>query len=442
MDRMIICTIFGCIDACLCIDLFACFFKKRNGKSSFRVLMILIYAVLYILNYLIVHNRLINSMWLFYELMAFQIVFGMILCCIGFKGRPLEMGIMYTIFYICEVLADSFYITLILFLNLERHGMSLQQEIVFTAIQKFLTFLISKSYQKVFSKRNRKIEGKIFFSMILLPIITISICVYLYHMNLSNDRDRLVLGVAIPLLTCCNVIVIFVVEKISRLQYEHYELDMLKQKVEMEKNYYDRLDEIEQKQVSVRHDIKHYISVLKAFAEEDKVSEMKNLLNQFEEGVNKITPVKYSSNRILNALLSEKKAVALKKDIEIDYLIEPNVSINFMSDLDIISLFGNLIDNAIRAESECKSDEKKIKINFFETEGKFNVLYVKNHFFHIEKKGSIFISTKKDEIEKHGIGLKNVEHIVLKYGGVFNAESQTEGNENVFEVTVCLPKKF
>ena len=178
---------------------------------------------------------------------------------------------------------------------------------------------------------------------------------------------------------------------------------------------------------------------MKTLAGEDRISEMKDLLNQFEEGMNKITAVKYSSNRILNALLSEKKVVALKKNVEIEYMIEPNVNMNFMSDLDVISLFGNLIDNAVRAESECTLDKKIIKVNLFESEGKFNVLYIRNHFLHVQKKGLAFISTKKDETEQHGIGLKNVEHIVKKYGGVFTAESQEE-KENIFEATVCLPK--
>lgn len=439
MERLILYTFFGCVDACLCIDFFLCFFKKRSEKVTTRIFLIGIYVILYALNYHISHSLIGGSIWFFYELMTFQVIFGFLICCIGFKGKILEHIIMFTIFYICEVVADTFYITTFILQGMVNHELILEQEFVLMAIQKFFTFLISKSYQKIFSKRNRKIEGKIFFSIIFLPIITISVCVYLYHMEIPDRIDRLVLGVAIPLLICCNVIVFFVVEKVSRLQYEHYELDMLKQKIEMERAYYDRLDEIEQKQTSVRHDIKHYISVMKTLAGEDRISEMKDLLNQFEEGMNKITAVKYSSNRILNALLSEKKAVALKKNVEIEYMIEPNVNMNFMSDLDVISLFGNLIDNAVRAESECTLDKKIIKVNLFESEGKFNVLYIRNHFLHVQKKGLAFISTKKDEAEQHGIGLKNVEHIVQKYGGVFTAESQEE-KENIFEATVCLPK--
>ena len=52
-------------------------------------------------------------------------------------------------------------------------------------------------------------------------------------------------------------------------------------------------------------------------------------------------------------------------------------------------------------------------------------------------KGGRYMTTKKDD-GIHGIGLKNVHHIVEKYHGVFNADS----SGGTFEVTVCLPKRI
>lgn len=439
MEKLLLCTAFGCIDACLCIDLFSCFFRKRSERVSFRIAVVFTYTVMFALNFSIVHTLLDESIWLSYEVIFFQVIFGMVLCFVGFNGKILEMVIMYTIFYICEVLADSFYIIFISVLDKRHLGINMHQEFIIMAIQKFLTFLISKSYQKVFSRKDRKIEGKIFFSMLILPVITISVCVYLNQMELANDRDRIFLGAAIPLLIFCNVIVFIVVEKVSRLQYEHHELDILKQKIEMERIYYNRLDEIEQKQVAVRHDIKHYISVLRALNSEKKFAEMEKLFNQFEDGMNRITPEKYTKNRILNALLSEKKSNAAKDEVTVEYMIEPNIDVDMLSDIDIISLFGNLIDNAIRAEKESGSVIKKINVNLFEAEGNFNVLNVRNRFDHVEKKGNDFISTKKEGV--HGIGLKNVERIAKKYGGVFTVEIEENGSEKVFDATVCFAKK-
>ena len=99
-----------------------------------------------------------------------------------------------------------------------------------------------------------------------------------------SPKDRTFIDIAIPLLVFCNIIVLVVVEKLSRLQNDHYELDFYKQKVDMEKRYYDHLDEIEQKQVSVRHDIKHYISVMKVFVEENRMEDLKKLILSFEDG--------------------------------------------------------------------------------------------------------------------------------------------------------------
>lgn len=241
----------------------------------------------------------------------------------------------------------------------------------------------------------------------------------------------------IPILIFSNFLVLAVVEKMSRLQNDHYELDFYKSKVQMEKQYYDHLDELEQKQVSVRHDIKHYVSVMKVFVEENRTEELRKLLNSFEKGMEKITPHVYTNNRMVNAILSEKKSVAERKGIFMNFTIEPNVDLSFISDIDSISLFGNLIDNAVRAESEAAVETREVVLKLFEGDGQFNILNIINHFAKVEKSGGTFITTKKED-GIHGIGLKNVRAIIQKYHGIFNAEA----DGGVFEVTVCLPKSF
>ncbi|WP_407400506.1 sensor histidine kinase [Treponema sp.] len=425
------------VDVLLCCDLFNNYYEWRIGKKKGLVFSCLVFFIVACLNHIFIDLFIKNPIVGNYEQIAVTIILGLTLCFIGYRAKPLEIILLFGIFYIIESIAESIYMFIIVIIGMDFDWMSgYSAEIVLIALQKFFTLFISKGYQKIFSRKKRLIEGKLYVALLFLPIVTIFICVYLYHMEKSTPKDKMFIDIVVPLLVFSNAIVLAVVEKMSRLQSDHYELDFYKQKVQMEKQYYDHLDEIEQKQVSVRHDIKHYISVMKVLAEENRIDDLKNLIQSFESGMEKITPSVYTNNRMVNAILSEKKSLAEKSGIEIQFTVEPNVDLSFLKDLDAISLFGNLIDNAIRAESESSSDRKEIMFRLFEGEGQFNILNIINHFDKIEKKGGKYQSTKKDG-GIHGIGLKNVEHIVEKYHGIFNAEAE----DGIFEVSVCLPRQ-
>ena len=430
-------VIVGLIDSILCIDLFNHFFERRFKSFGYFVIGVFLFSVITTINIAVLDIVGSESVLLHYERILVQIFSGMTLCFIGFKGKKFDLVLLFVIFYICEIVAESAYMFVFSVLGISIKNPSPIQELGSCGMQKILTLIVSKIFQRVFSGEKRRIEGKLFISLILLPLVTIVFVVYLYRIDFPNPHDQLFVSIATPVLASLNLIVFAVVEKVSRLQYEHHEYDFLKQKVELEKEYYDHLDEIEQKQVSVRHDIKHYVSVLQAFLAEKKYDEMKNLLDQFEQGMNKITPMVYTNNRVLNALLSEKNNTAKRKGVTIDLNVEPNVDLSGVSDLDLISLFGNLIDNAIRAELESTVEKKKVTVRLFESDGKFNVLNVVNHFSRIEKSRVGFISTKKDDGQDHGIGLRNVEKISRKYNGVFNVDAE----DNIFDVTVCLPAR-
>lgn len=56
----------------------------------------------------------------------------------------------------------------------------------------------------------------------------------------------------------------------------------------------------------------------------------------------------YTENPILNILLTDKNAVMQEKGIHSDIKID-NVELSYIEPIDITTIFGNLLDNAIEA---------------------------------------------------------------------------------------------
>ena len=125
----------------------------------------------------------------------------------------------------------------------------------------------------------------------------------------------------------------------------------------------------------------------------------------------------WTGNRMLDMILNQKTKDAKEKETDMQIETEVFATLPF-SDREIISLFGNVLDNALEACERIQDKKRWIKIK----------IKKKNHLLYIETSNAIkempvqnqkeFVSVKEDEI-LHGYGMKNIQDIVRKYDGIF-----------------------
>ena len=125
----------------------------------------------------------------------------------------------------------------------------------------------------------------------------------------------------------------------------------------------------------------------------------------------------WTGNRMLDMILNQKTKDAKEKETDMQIETEVFETLPF-SDREIISLFGNVLDNALEACERIQDKKRWIKIK----------IKKKNHLLYIETSNAIkempvqnqkeFVSVKEDEI-LHGYGMKNIQDIVRKYDGIF-----------------------
>lgn len=132
-----------------------------------------------------------------------------------------------------------------------------------------------------------------------------------------------------------------------------------------------------------------------------------------------------SGNTVIDAIINYMLQRAELLNAKIEVMVSfPEDSI--MNPMDMNILFGNLLENALRAIEEIEDEEKRkigIKINY--KKGIVHIHIFNSYEGEIKRKGNQILTTKNDKI-RHGIGLENVRQVVEKYQGNMDIDTRNQ----------------
>ena len=112
-------------------------------------------------------------------------------------------------------------------------------------------------------------------------------------------------------------------------------------------------------------------------------------------------------------------------------------TVSFMKDIDLCTIYGNLLDNALEACVKMKRIDRQAKpyidVKTMRIKG-VSVIDISNTYGTpvIEEQG-VLVTTKKDT-EMHGIGLSNIKQLVNDYEG----ELHIQYDHKVFRVQIIF----
>jgi hypothetical protein len=304
-------------------------------------------------------------------------------------------------------------------------------------IIKLLTYILLLFIKQITAVSKEKMSWKLFLQYISVPISGFGIMMAVFYMN-TGSADREMLKV---LITLCFSLFLFGAIFIFYSFYEYAEKmnQTMEQKVlitkqQAELNYYMQALKNQEEQAQFLHDTVHYLNAVREFAGKGDCAEILKILGELDQNVEKMEVVQYSSHKIINIILSEKKKEAEEQGIFFDVYVEPGIKVPKMPDTDLISMLENLLDNAIRAaKTSQKEPYVKVRIFMQDLDGFFVVKIENNFSGTVRKKGEEFMTTK-EETGKHGIGIRSVREKAERYGGCLSCKAE----ENVFLAVLLL----
>jgi len=180
------------------------------------------------------------------------------------------------------------------------------------------------------------------------------------------------------------------------------------------------------------HDLKHQITVLRAESNQDKRDAY---FDEMEEGI-KVFEAQYKTgNSVLDTVLTGKSLICAKHDISLTCVADGTL-LNAIYVMDICTIFGNALDNAIECEILIPEKEKRLIHITVSSKNNFILIRVENYF-----DGTLYLQndlpvTTKGDKKYHGYGIKSIQYSVQKYGGTISISTQ----KNWFELKILIPQ--
>ena len=286
-----------------------------------------------------------------------------------------------------------------------------------------ILFLKTKISEGAFLK-----GGKMLFISSGLLMILIDVCEYgitkgvvmvsrgsentFYDQILTHTES---LTLSLLCMTIC-VVLLFGLNKL--FGYDLAE-DILKKEIE----HYRSMAEQFRDQVNVRHDMKNHLISMSALAEQNEWEKLSDYLSKLcTDGLIENNVID-TGNPVIDAFVSIKRQIAADKNIK--FVCDMNIKQPLAADdYDLCVIFGNILDNAIKAAENAKT-EQFVSIH---TEA------VKNSLV-INVKNSAEYLPDRFDTHNYGTGLMNVRKTVEKGKGIM--EIQT--NSGCFEISILLP---
>lgn len=302
---------------------------------------------------------------------------------------------------------------------------------------KTLYFTLAYTATKISFKEKKNILKKDYsYLLFFLPLTSVILIMSLVYVSINLDLDQtanILFMVISFLLLIINIVVFLVHEKIVSTLTKNTELQLEKQKEEINKEYYTELEKQYNSSNILIHDIKKCLLNIRALSNEKDNEKIIEYVDSIYNGYEIKSLKQYSNNKLVNVIVSRYAQLCNNNNVNLTVDIR-NIDFSFITDSDLTALLDNLLENAYEATKKSKNREIELKID--SRNEKYILFDIMNSSDTKPKMiGNFYLSTKNDN-DLHGIGLKSISRIVKRYFG--NLECNYNETDKTFHTSILL----
>lgn len=179
------------------------------------------------------------------------------------------------------------------------------------------------------------------------------------------------------------------------------------------------------------HDLKHQINILR---QEKNLDKREAYLDEIEQGIQDYESMFKTGNNVLDTLLTGAGLKCSRQNITFTCVAD-GALLNHIYVMDLCTIFGNALDNAIEYEVQIENKEKRLIHVSVSKMNEFVLIRVENYLQDQVKFHGEFPVTSKSNKAYHGFGLKSIKYSVEKYHGTMKIKTEGEW----FVINILIP---
>ncbi len=273
---------------------------------------------------------------------------------------------------------------------------------------------------------------------LILYLVSPIFTVYILYMfiDISQTYDlREFTGMIITSIICLAIINVFTIilfEVSNKNAESKRKYDLLQHQICLERENYQGMINASENLHKVKHDIKNHLIYIRKIIDSNDFCKAEEYIEKITNDMQDTEKYMVTGNRTLDYILSSK--ISENKNITFICAGECFSVLNYMDELDVAILFGNLLDNAIEALENEAEKSIEIRISLFNS---ICNIHISNPFTKSILENNSKLKTTKKNSAEHGWGLRSVKSVVEKYSGLFDYYEKN----NKFTVHVSIPIK-
>jgi len=275
--------------------------------------------------------------------------------------------------------------------------------------------------------QKRIVSKKVLIFSLTGSVMLIMISSGLYF-ELGRDKDSNMIIMSVFLLMLSLIAAAYIaVLYISESQLKKEENNIISQQNRfLERSLKEQENTFSMWRKSV-HDYKNTILVIDSLIAQGKIDELSEFVHREQRSFEHKSEFFHTGNTTADTIINAKYATALSLGIPftVNAAIPEQIA---LSDIHLASILGNIIDNAIEAQTDETEPFIHIQISVINNLFMIKILNRCTHLFNAD-------STSKKDKAMHGIGLKSVKNIVQSYDGEFTLEA----HDDIVEAIIMIP---
>ena len=218
-------------------------------------------------------------------------------------------------------------------------------------------------------------------------------------------------------------------EEQATLYAEHQQTQAIRARIHEAEQFYTHIRQL-------KHEMRGHMTNIKALAGRGEYASLEDYIARMDESISDFELTLQTGNPVTDVIVNDIRRQSL--DLGIRFQVDFHYRSPGYDAFDVGIILQNLLQNAIEACEKVSEGERFIVLTG-KRKGRFFLIEVKNSFVGevVFGQDGLPVTTKKEDVPMHGIGLSNVRREAEKYMG----ELELKTVQREFSATVLLQER-